>query len=561
MATSSSSSSSSSTPKTLTKHQGYLYRAAPLLYKKTLLVIEKIGPIPDQRVHLYNIQNNVAKKLETNPDAPLTKMEDLTKWDAWNVLFDELHNLRDSICRQDDFDIPVYDVLIGKPFVPRGYDVVSYQLKAFLLDYDEEEIVVLPEEGNEEEPEVNQKSLPLQKLIKNFCATYPTISYVLLMSRTDSLQWAVMGEHPVIINYITENVDIEMEYEECREYYINEMIGAESIVEGDYFNMSILELLACYSDSFAVINRLLAKTTVVTQELIDLATFLHKKEMIKCLYTKDYSQVEHDMMKALLNHKLDVSPKWQNFELYVNCKRYDLLKKLLSGPNVITMLKEINISKIVRDYSIPTDILHIIATHTPIKRFFVDGGKKIDLLEKGNPMMLSYIDDIVTPIQLYGSPLVRWCYNPKVRDLYEFEPFDLVMAVVDQGDFDNIRDVLEAYPFTEAQLFKVAEFLGDSECLEDFIINELRKIRGIAPMNIEVKTIFQSKPLDQRNKKEEKGKEKEQGKEKESVLDRQLKRVPKTKAPPKKGKATKAKAKAVKLSPKKVRDDESSDEE
>jgi ribosomal protein L37E len=457
--------SSRSATDALLTHEGWVELYHPDFYKAVKAVVSQYGNIPDQRTSLVDF--------EKNHNVSVAEDKKLSQWHYWRSLREELEVLESSNFRGDVYDMGVFEEMCGfmddfnisyfgmlniggkikcsecgeneyypdenqcencgfedgarflssqgkkpeskaslpkialsdeqKQYIKKWND--EHPENPIMLDIDPE----VPAAVEPAEPLVKYKRHPISDLIGPFCATYPTIAYVVLKAGLH-YPLAVAGNHLVLIREIKKlTPSIKPKATKSKpKGRVNP--GAKKVTSvtdgssnvpamgGQYpYNMRPEYLqdeyatYACqwvkYSTNYDIISELLDGTVTVPKILINDAKrhpgrgFVEEGNvnLVKVLCKKDYSSYKMLMYNVIMDLNIqelitDIENDLETAIIYCNV---NLVAKILSNPDEFEAAKKKNIMGALakalasnKDKDKKMELITVINGYFPVQRFY-----------------------------------------------------------------------------------------------------------------------------------------------------------------------------------------------
>ena len=396
-------------------------------------------------------------------------------------------------------------------------------------------------EIQKDEPEAPKKSALFKNLIGHFCATYPTISYVLIKYGLH-YPFAVAGDHPVLVKEILVLKNPKQEVKKGKKDVKKKNKRSHSLVElSDGYECYAHEWVS-FSRSRATIQILLSNTIEVPKILIKDAKRCKNVELLRKLYKKDFKSVKDYMIKTIIKMNVqdlitDVDVDY--IDMAISYANLSLFEKLVSNPDIVETAKKQNKNitaflakglyhvKDTEDTDQGVRLIELVSKYFTIQRFFTrreildidyNSGREEEKEDNGDDLIARAFGtysraivesliaiptmDIVTLIDNKLSPLldaIRY-FSPldgedeeerilslvalnRVMGMYKFDPKDLLVEAVRIGgaeifDFIEKRYDYDAESLTNALLHKKR---NNSSALESKIWSLIQKKMSIIP--------------------------------------------------------------------------------
>lgn len=413
-------------------HEGFVEDHQPEFHALVKTLVKRYGEIPDQRVALIHFETMIRTEKPSEP------------WHYWKALRSEFETLESSVFLGNLYDNEVYSTLFGfiHSTITSYENKLNNNIKAARVPNPSKKITRelvecdncnhitydayagecmrcdwdggVNEDSEEEEPRPKKAGVKaverkqLSKCIAAFCATYPTISYVLIKAGLH-YPLAIVGDHPILVN------EVLTLKPEVKKMANNHKVAPKATKaapkagkkarttpirnHADFdHNLNLPALkneFECYAHQWisyaktrGAISTLLSQTTFVPKILIKKVRSHRNPDLLKILCSKNYDAHKKYMIQTIILMNeislLPVENLGDNLEFAIMYCNTTLVEKILSDPDVVKAASRKNITGLLAKAFNPnterTDtkretqnlvcLINILTKHFTIQRFF-----------------------------------------------------------------------------------------------------------------------------------------------------------------------------------------------
>ena len=527
-------------------HESVIEQRHPEFYKVCQSVVSLYGDIPDQRTSLIGIEDTY--KIVFPED------KKLSQWHYWKALREEFETLESSIFLGNMYDNNLYELLANIINKSIPYNTYSQKIilpykeqnkknkyarcsvceeKDFVIkdqecrncgagpedqenysssdesDSDSENIelnleqaayikkwnfdhpndqIVFKTKGKK--PEQKDPKKILGELIVRFCATYPTISYVLLKAGLH-YPLAILGDHPVLVGEVCDLQDekkgkaVKSKGKAGKKSTIKPRRTIHNIQlprrDEDY--ESYAHQWVSLSSNYSTIRTLLDKTSVVPRILICDASHKSNVPLLKELYKKNYADHKSLMIKTIFSMKIEElmcnfeSGTEDNLALAILYCNYNLIEKILSVPEMLKIIKKENTNitgMLSRTFDVCEDediekTIKVLSKYIQIQRFcneytenledknenLEDKNENSEDENSGNENSEEEIKEDILQRAL------KFCSFSVITALMKIPSMDIVTFIKYGGKYSPVIDIIKKFPATDGLKDIIDMYIAD----------------------------------------------------------------------------------------------------